>query len=48
MDEHWQAAAVAAVQHYRQSDPEGWSDYVGEAEALSDAQITDAWDGSRA
>lgn len=48
IDEHWQAAAVAAVQRYRDCDPQGWSDYVGQADALADAQITDGWDGSSA
>lgn len=44
IDEHWQAAAIAAVQRYRRNDAQGWADYLGEAEALGDAPITDAWD----
>ncbi|MDJ0355598.1 hypothetical protein [Paenarthrobacter sp. PH39-S1] len=45
IDEHWRAAAVAAVHRYRESDPEGWSDYVAEAEETSraDAPIIDEW-----
>lgn len=45
IDEHWQAAAVAAVQQYRESDPEGWSDYLAEADELAsaDAPIGDTW-----
>lgn len=49
IDEHWQAAAVAAVRRYRESDAEGWSDYVADADGLTDndAPIRDAWaDGS--
>lgn len=49
IDEHWRAAAVAAVQEYRESDPQGWSEYIAEADELSaaDAQITDRWQDSR-
>jgi hypothetical protein len=45
IDEHWQAAAIAAVRHYRETDPEGWSEYIAEAEELAgaDASITDEW-----
>ncbi len=48
IEEHWQAAAIAAVQRYRESDPLGWSDYVAEANELAgaDAQITDEWANS--
>jgi hypothetical protein len=43
--EHWQAKAVAAVRRYREQDPEGWAEYVAEADALAaaDAPITDEW-----
>jgi hypothetical protein len=45
IDEHWQAAAIAAVRNYRESDPEGWSEYITEAEEWSSAEapITDEW-----
>ncbi|MGH3096882.1 MAG: hypothetical protein ACRDMV_12905 [Streptosporangiales bacterium] len=45
IDEHWQAAAVAAVHRYRESDPEGWSEYLAEAAELAsaDAPIGDEW-----
>ncbi len=45
IDEHWQAAAVAAVHRYRESDPQGWTDYLAEADDLAgaDAPIGDAW-----
>jgi hypothetical protein len=45
IDEHWQAAAVAAVHRYRESDPQGWSDYIAEADEFSgvDAPIGDEW-----
>lgn len=45
LDEHWEAAALVAVERYRAENPEGWADYLAEAEALSaaDAPITDEW-----
>lgn len=45
IDEHWQAAAVAAVHRYRESDPQGWSDYIAEADELAaaDAPVSDEW-----
>lgn len=45
IDEHWQAAAVAAVRRYRESDPQGWSAYLAEAEDLAgaDAPVSDDW-----
>lgn len=45
VDEHWRAAAVAAVEQYRRSDPDGWKEYLGEAEQASgaDAPIGDDW-----
>lgn len=45
LDEHWEAAALAAVERYRADDPQGWADYLAEAEDLTaaDAPLTDAW-----
>jgi hypothetical protein len=45
IDEHWQATAVAAVRRYRESDPQGWADYIAETEewAAADGPITDEW-----
>lgn len=45
IDEHWRATAIAAVRRYRESDPQGWSDYLAEAEewAGADAPVTDEW-----
>jgi hypothetical protein len=45
LDEHWQATAIAAVQRYRVADPQGWSDYLGEAEEWAgvEAPVTDEW-----
>ena len=45
LDEHWEAAALAAVERYRGEDPQGWADYLAEAEALSaaEAPVTDEW-----
>jgi hypothetical protein len=45
IDEHWKATAVAAVRRYRETDPQGWADYIAETEewAGADAPITDEW-----
>lgn len=45
IDEHWRASAIAAVQRYRETDPQGWADYLAEADELAgaDAPITDVW-----
>lgn len=48
LNEHWEAAALAAVQQYRTDNPEGWADYLAEAEdlAAADAPVTDEWSSS--
>lgn len=45
LDEHWEAAALAAVERYGRDDPDGWAAYLAEAEdlAVADAPITDEW-----
>ena len=45
LDEHWKATALAAVERYRTDNPQGWADYLAEAEELAgpDAPITDEW-----
>jgi hypothetical protein len=45
IDEHWRATAVAAVHRYRESDPQGWSEYLAEADEMAgaDAPIGDEW-----
>lgn len=45
LDEHWEAAALAAVERYRTQDPQGWADYLAQADGLSaaDAPVTDEW-----
>lgn len=45
LDEHWEAQAVAAVEHYRKTDPQGWADYLSEADesASAEAPVTDEW-----
>jgi hypothetical protein len=47
VDEHWQAAAIAAVHRYREADPQGWANYLAEADELAgaDALISDEWSG---
>lgn len=48
IDEHWQVRAVEAVRRYREEDPQGWADYLSEAdeEAAADAPATDGWAGA--
>jgi hypothetical protein len=45
LDEHWEAQAVAAMDHFRANDPEGWSDYLAEADRWDKAQtpVVDTW-----
>lgn len=45
LDEHWEAAALAAVNRYRSADPQGWADYLAEADdlAAADAPMPDEW-----
>lgn len=45
VDEHWRASAIAAVRRYRDSDPQGWSDYLAGADELAaaDAPVSDEW-----
>jgi hypothetical protein len=49
IDEHWRAAAVAAVHRYREADPQGWAAYLDEADELAaaDAPVTDEWADDR-
>lgn len=37
IDEHWKSQAVAVMDRYRETDPQGWADYLAEAEALAGA-----------
>lgn len=48
LDEHWEAAALAAVDRYRTVNPQGWAAYIAEADdlAVADAPITDEWSRS--
>lgn len=45
LDEHWEAAALAAVRRDRAADPQGWAEYLAAADelAVADAPITDEW-----
>jgi hypothetical protein len=47
LDEHWQAKCVEAVTAYRGADPQGWAQYLGEAEEWDEAgaPVADSWDG---
>ncbi|MFR9778852.1 hypothetical protein ACL02O_22730 [Micromonospora sp. MS34] len=46
LQEHWQAKAVAAMDHYRAVDREGWTEYLVEADGWhrADATVADPWD----
>jgi hypothetical protein len=46
LDEHWEAQAIAAMDRFRASDPEGWSAYLAEADQWDKAQpsAVDTWD----
>ncbi|MGH3504427.1 MAG: hypothetical protein ACRDQA_26545 [Nocardioidaceae bacterium] len=46
LDEHWMQQAIADVEDYRATNPQGWADYLRDADELSqaDAPITDGWD----
>ncbi len=49
LDEHWERAAVAAMDRFRTDDPTGYAEYLGEMgewEAL-DAPPTEPWDRAR-
>jgi ABC-type taurine transport system substrate-binding protein len=46
LDEHWERKCVEAVERYAEDDPDGYADYLAEAEewdAIS-APVTDPWD----
>jgi hypothetical protein len=45
IDEHWKSMAITAVREYRESDPQGWSDYLAQVDDLAgaDAPIGDQW-----
>lgn len=46
LDEHWERQAVEAVERYAREDPEGWADYLQEAEELDRASAppVDRWE----
>jgi hypothetical protein len=46
LDEHWEAQAIAAMDRFRAGDPEGWSEYLADADRWDKAQTTvaDTWD----
>lgn len=48
LEEHWEASALAAVERYRTDNPQGWAEYVAEAEELAaaEAPVTDEWSPS--
>lgn len=47
LDEHWEAQAVAAMDRFRTGDPQGWSEYLTDADRWDTAQtsVADTWDG---
>lgn len=42
IDEHWRAAAVAAVRLSQETDPQGWEDYLTEAREWESVQAPTA------
>jgi hypothetical protein len=46
LDEHWEAQAIAAMDRFRANDPEGWAEYLAEADQWDKAQtpVADTWD----
>lgn len=50
IDEHWQVKAVAAVRRYRETDPQGWAEYLAEADGFTraDAPLADEWTSASA
>jgi hypothetical protein len=44
--QHWQMKAIAALDAYRANDPEGWADYVADADRddRTSAPAADPWD----
>ncbi|HEX3650677.1 MAG TPA: hypothetical protein VHV49_19810 [Pseudonocardiaceae bacterium] len=46
LEEHWEAKAIAAMDHFRDDDPRGWADYLAEADEWDGAAVpvTDRWD----
>jgi hypothetical protein len=44
--EHWQMKAIAALDAYRATDPDGWAEYVAEADRddSASAPASDVWD----
>lgn len=45
--EHWRRRTIAAVDSYREQDPDGWADYLSDGTDLDQlsAPVTDTWDG---
>jgi hypothetical protein len=46
LDEHWEAQAIAAMDRFRATDPDGWAEYLAEAGRADTAQaaVVDTWD----
>jgi hypothetical protein len=46
LDEHWEVRAIAAMDQFRASDPEGWSEYLADADQWDRTQtpVADRWD----
>jgi len=46
LDEHWQHKAVTAMDRFRAEDPDGWAEYLAEAErwSLAEGPDDETWD----
>jgi hypothetical protein len=45
LDEHWEAKAIAAMDHFRAADPKGWSEYLADADEWDKVAVpvADTW-----
>ena len=46
LDEHWEATQIAIMDAYRANDPDGWTEYLREADEwdAASAPPADEWD----
>lgn len=44
LDEHWETMAIAAMDRYRATDPDGWNEYLAEADEWDATAVpADKW-----
>lgn len=50
LDEHWELSCLAAVEHYRTTDPDGYADYAAELARIErelDEPVTEPYGDDR-